>query len=74
VCDDGRGGADAEAGSGLRGLADRLAALDGQFTIDSPLGRGTAVRAILPVPPSEDESPVRVTDVTAGHGAPTALS
>jgi signal transduction histidine kinase len=74
VCDDGRGGADAEAGSGLRGLADRLAALDGQFAIASPLGKGTAVRAILPVPPSEDESPGRATDVTAGHGAPAALS
>jgi len=49
VEDDGRGGADPTAGSGLRGLADRLAALDGRLTISSPPGGGTIVRAELPL-------------------------
>jgi signal transduction histidine kinase len=49
VEDDGRGGADATAGSGLRGLSDRLAAVDGRLTITSPSGGGTIVRAELPL-------------------------
>jgi PAS domain S-box-containing protein len=49
VADDGRGGADAGAGSGLRGLADRVEALGGRVRIDSPPGRGTRIRAELPV-------------------------
>jgi len=48
VSDDGRGGAEPEAGSGLRGLADRVAALDGRFSLDSPPGGGTILRAELP--------------------------
>jgi signal transduction histidine kinase len=48
VRDDGRGGADPEAGSGLRGLADRVAALDGRFSVHSPPGGGTILRAELP--------------------------
>ena len=48
VVDDGIGGADAN-GSGLQGLADRVAALGGSFAISSPSGAGTAVRAELPV-------------------------
>jgi signal transduction histidine kinase len=48
VADDGVGGADPGLGSGLAGLADRLAALDGRLDIDSPPGRGTAVRARIP--------------------------
>ena len=47
VADDGRGGATLE-GSGLRGLRDRVEALDGIFTIASPGGAGTSVRAELP--------------------------
>ena len=52
VADDGRGGADMAAGSGLRGLADRVAALDGRLVIDSdaPGQRdqgGDAVRLIV---------------------------
>ncbi len=47
VSDDGVGGAD-PTGSGLRGLADRVAALDGQLTIDSPHGRGTSLAIELP--------------------------
>jgi hypothetical protein len=49
VEDDGRGGADPTAGSGLRGLSDRLAAIDGRLTITSPPGGGTTVRAELPL-------------------------
>ena len=49
VVDDGVGGADAAHCSGLRGLGDRLAALDGWLEIDSPAGGGTYVRAVIPV-------------------------
>ena len=48
VSDDGVGGADAAAGSGLRGLADRVAALDGTLSVESPPGRGTHVRVEIP--------------------------
>jgi signal transduction histidine kinase len=49
VTDDGVGGADAAGGSGLRGLADRVAALDGTLELDSPAGRGTRLHAEIPV-------------------------
>jgi signal transduction histidine kinase len=48
VSDDGVGGADPATGSGLRGLADRLAALDGRLEVQSPPGGGTVVRANIP--------------------------
>ena len=51
VSDDGVGGADAGAGSGLRGLADRVSALDGRLELESPPGAGTRVTAELPLPP-----------------------
>jgi signal transduction histidine kinase len=47
--DDGSGGAELAAGTGLRGLADRVGALDGELEVDSRAGRGTTVRARLPV-------------------------
>jgi PAS domain S-box-containing protein len=47
--DDGRGGADPDGGSGLRGLADRVEAQGGRLHIDSPPGRGTRIRAELPL-------------------------
>jgi len=47
VTDDGRGGAD-PGGSGLRGLRQRVEALDGRFAVDSPAGGPTTVRAELP--------------------------
>src|SRR3954451_20988698 len=47
VVDDGRGGVD-PAGGGLRGLAQRVAALDGQLEINSPPGGPTVIRAVLP--------------------------
>ena len=49
VGDDGVGGADPEAGTGLRGLADRVAALDGTLAIESPRGGGTRVSASIPL-------------------------
>jgi PAS domain S-box-containing protein len=49
VGDDGIGGADPADGSGLRGLADRVAALDGSLSVASPEGGGTAVRAEIPL-------------------------
>ena len=48
VTDDGAGGADIANGSGLRGLGDRVAAVDGTFEVSSPPGQGTLVRARVP--------------------------
>jgi PAS domain S-box-containing protein len=49
VADDGVGGADPVAGSGLHGLADRVEALHGQLRVDSPPGGGTRLEARIPV-------------------------
>jgi PAS domain S-box-containing protein len=48
VSDDGVGGADPRGGSGLSGLADRVAALDGSLRVESPAGGGTRVVAEIP--------------------------
>jgi signal transduction histidine kinase len=48
VWDDGRGGARLDGGTGMRGLAERLDAVDGLFVIDSPPGGPTVVTAELP--------------------------
>lgn len=48
VADDGVGGANASLGTGLRGLADRLAAVDGSLEIISPAGGGTRLLAHIP--------------------------
>ena len=50
INDDGVGGADIALGTGLRGLADRLAAIEGRLDVDSKPGRGTTVRASIPCP------------------------
>ncbi|MET7400359.1 DUF4118 domain-containing protein [Dactylosporangium sp. NPDC005572] len=55
VCDDGVGGADSERGSGLTGLKDRVEALGGHLTMESPAGGGTCVSAMVPV--CFDETP-----------------
>jgi PAS domain S-box-containing protein len=52
VRDDGVGGADPTTGSGLRGLADRVGALDGRLVIESPPGGGTVVHAEIPLSPT----------------------
>jgi signal transduction histidine kinase len=48
IDDDGVGGADPDHGSGLRGLSDRIHALDGDFRVDSPRGGGTHIHAEIP--------------------------
>jgi signal transduction histidine kinase len=49
VSDDGVGGASADGRSGLLGLYDRVAAMNGEMHVDSPPGGGTTVTATLPV-------------------------
>jgi signal transduction histidine kinase len=49
VEDDGIGGADPDGGSGLRGLADRIAVLGGTFTVESVRARGTRLTAEIPL-------------------------
>jgi signal transduction histidine kinase len=49
IDDDGRGGADVERGSGLRGLADRVDAVGGRLTLVSPKGKGTRLAAEVPL-------------------------
>jgi signal transduction histidine kinase len=65
VCDDGVGGADPAAGSGLRGLADRVAALDGRLEVRSPPGAGTTVRAVIPSAQERAARPPRETRLGA---------
>jgi signal transduction histidine kinase len=61
ISDDGIGGAEPGAGSGLTGLIDRMAALGGTLEIDSPLGVGTTISAAVPIaggtvtPPAQRE-------------------
>jgi PAS domain S-box-containing protein len=59
VSDNGRGGADPTGGTGLRGLADRVEALGGRVRIDSPPGRGTRIRAELPLRDADTETATR---------------
>jgi signal transduction histidine kinase len=51
ISDDGCGGADPERGSGLRGLTDRVEALDGRLQIESPEGEGTRIHAEFELAP-----------------------
>ena len=51
VVDNGIGGADPSLGSGLEGLEDRVESLDGTFSVESPAGGGTRVRATIPTAP-----------------------
>jgi signal transduction histidine kinase len=55
ITDDGVGGADPAQGSGLRGLADRVAAIGGVLEIQSPVGGGTRLLATLPLSNGPDE-------------------
>jgi signal transduction histidine kinase len=50
VSDDGAGGARPETGTGLRGLADRVASVNGELRVDSPPGGGTRLEAVIPCP------------------------
>ena len=52
VEDDGIGGVRPEAGSGIRGLIDRVDALDGSLDVDSAPGTGTRIRVTIPLAPA----------------------
>jgi signal transduction histidine kinase len=52
LVDDGVGGAAENAGSGLKGLRDRVEAVGGTFEIDSPSGHGTRIIAAIPATPA----------------------
>ena len=52
IADDGIGGADGSRGSGLRGLADRVAVVDGTLRLESPPGQGTRLMCRIPVEPA----------------------
>jgi signal transduction histidine kinase len=70
VDDDGIGGAVSDAGSGLRGLTDRVAVVDGNLHIDSPVDAGTHIVCTIPLPPDPqqpgDALPANATAATAG--------
>ncbi len=48
ITDNGRGGANPSNGTGIRGLRDRILALDGQFWLSSPPGKGTTIKVEIP--------------------------
>ena len=58
VTDDGAGGADPAAGSGLRGLADRVEALGGRLRLDTPPSGGTGLSVELPLPRATGTGPL----------------
>ncbi|MER6613371.1 hypothetical protein ABT276_08330, partial [Streptomyces xantholiticus] len=68
VIDNGRGGADTTAGSGLAGLAERLGAVDGLFALDSPPGGPTTVTAELPWRALEARDADGVREARNAHG------
>ena len=61
ITDDGTGGANLAAGSGLKGVADRIEALGGRLQVQSPAGRGTRLLAGIPMAPSCPPGPGAVT-------------
>jgi len=70
VRDDGAGGADMNAGTGLRGLADRLSALEGELRIVSPPGRGTRLEARIPCAAGEIVADAREADAGTPASGP----
>jgi len=48
IVDDGAGGADPTTGTGLTGLRQRVASVDGELTVESPLGGPTVLEAWIP--------------------------
>jgi signal transduction histidine kinase len=71
VTDDGAGGADPAAGTGLRGVQDRIEALGGRVTIRSEAGVGTGLRAEIPLPPQSDGGGVSSGRPSAARASPT---
>jgi signal transduction histidine kinase len=72
VSDDGVGGADPTRGSGLRGLAARVEALNGRLEIDSPPQRGTRIDVEIPVAEPVMSGPGHVARVEAEAARPAA--
>jgi signal transduction histidine kinase len=68
VRDDGRGGATLSGGSGLIGLADRIEALGGRLSLDSPLEQGTTLRIALPINTDAPAGPGSGAAPTSGTG------
>jgi signal transduction histidine kinase len=68
ISGDNVGGAEPDLGTGLRGLGDRLAAIEGRLDIESKPGRGTTVRARIPCPEADGRAPV----VSTPSAAPAA--
>jgi PAS domain S-box-containing protein len=66
VHDDGIGGAEASAGSGLVGLIDRTKALGGRFVLESPPGHGTRISVDLPLTAPPTTTPA-ITATLSGH-------
>jgi signal transduction histidine kinase len=73
IRDDGMGGADFGRGSGLVGLSDRVEALGGTLQLSSPRGRGTTLRAELPLDRQNHDWIVRSTDSAFSEGEGMAL-
>jgi signal transduction histidine kinase len=69
VSDDGDGGADPAAGSGLTGLADRVSVLDGRLSLSSPRGGPTLLRVEIRCEPSQPPTTLPPTVLPAGPGA-----
>jgi len=65
IVDDGVGGADRARGSGLRGLEDRVAVVDGTLEVHSPFGGGTRLACRIPIEPLGQQ-----TDVTPDEFRP----
>jgi PAS domain S-box-containing protein len=72
VRDDGVGGADVSGGSGLIGLQDRVEALGGTITINSPAGKGTSIIVTLPITTKPDPDMADVLAPTQELGSRTA--
>lgn len=65
VGDDGRGGADPEAGTGMLGVMRRLAAFDGTMSVSSPVGGPTLITLEVPCPLDSRSSSPRITPSSA---------
>jgi signal transduction histidine kinase len=59
IRDDGAGGATVAGGTGLLGLKDRAAAVGGELDVESPLGEGTVITAVLPLPAERPQGPAQ---------------
>ena len=70
VADDGRGGASLDGGSGVQGLLDRVGALGGTLTVESPPGDGTRVIAEIPLTERAAADASRALSASRGASCP----